>query len=116
MQMDIKNVFLYGDLNETVYMEQPPGYVAHKETQRMVCKLKKAIYGLNKILEHGWINSVVLLVSLVFHGAKQIVRTKGSGMVILAVYVDDIVVVMLMVVLAVVMLLRQDIPTEALRH
>ncbi|KAL0307734.1 UNVERIFIED_CONTAM: Retrovirus-related Pol polyprotein from transposon RE1 [Sesamum angustifolium] len=27
-QMDIKNVFLYGDLNGTVYMEQPPGYVA----------------------------------------------------------------------------------------
>ncbi|KAL0317516.1 UNVERIFIED_CONTAM: Copia protein [Sesamum angustifolium] len=25
-QMDIKNTFLYGDLNETVNMEQPPGY------------------------------------------------------------------------------------------
>ena len=43
LQMDIKNAFLYGDLYEEVYMEQPPKYVAQGEK---VCKLKKAIYGL----------------------------------------------------------------------
>ncbi|KAL0363865.1 UNVERIFIED_CONTAM: Retrovirus-related Pol polyprotein from transposon RE2 [Sesamum angustifolium] len=35
-QMDIKNAFLYGDPNETVDMEQPPGYVAQGRKQRMV--------------------------------------------------------------------------------
>ena len=45
-QLDVKNVFLYGDLLEEVFMEQPPGYVA-QEVKR-VCKLKKAIYGLKQ--------------------------------------------------------------------
>jgi len=43
-QLDVKNAFLYGDLQEKVYMEQPPDHVSQGETK--VCCLKKAIYGL----------------------------------------------------------------------
>ena len=44
-QIDIKNVFLHGDLQDEVYMEQPPGFVAQGEIGK-VCRLRKSLYGL----------------------------------------------------------------------
>ncbi|MGV7988917.1 reverse transcriptase domain-containing protein, partial [Mycobacterium kansasii] len=46
-QMDVKTAFLNGDLNENVYMLQPEGFAA-TDSEHLVCKLKKSIYGLKQ--------------------------------------------------------------------
>ena len=46
-QLDIKNVFLHGDLAEEVYMEQLLGFVAQEESG-LVCKLHRSLCGLKQ--------------------------------------------------------------------
>jgi hypothetical protein len=46
-QLDVKTAFLYGELDEEIYLQQPEGYVvAGKE--KYVCRLHKCIYGLKQ--------------------------------------------------------------------
>ena len=50
--IDIKNAFLHGDLQEEVYMMQPPGFEDVTCTG-FVCTLCKALYGLEQAPENG---------------------------------------------------------------
>ena len=45
--MDVKTAFLYGELKEEIYMEQPEGFVV-KGQEKKVCKIVKSIYGLKQ--------------------------------------------------------------------
>ena len=94
-QLDIKNVFLHGDLQEEVYMKQPTGFVAQGEIGR-VCRLRKSLYGL-KQSPHAWFGKFSQAVEefgmqksksdyFVFY------RNSNSGIIPLVVYVDDIVI------------------------
>ena len=46
-QMDITTAVLNGDLKESIYMKQPEG-CAVKGKEKLVCKLKKSLYGLKQ--------------------------------------------------------------------
>ncbi|RVW45977.1 Retrovirus-related Pol polyprotein from transposon TNT 1-94 [Vitis vinifera] len=45
-KFDVKNVFLYGELSEEVYVDLPPGCMVSEKQCHKACKLKKSLYGL----------------------------------------------------------------------
>lgn len=46
-KVDIRTFYLYGTLEETIYMKQPPGYEVGDD---LVCKLHKSLYGLKQAM------------------------------------------------------------------
>lgn len=91
-QLDVQNVFLHGDLQEMVYMKQPPGFV-HPERPDYVCRLNKAIYGL-KQAPRAWFDkfSSFLLdfgFQCSFPDPSLFVYHHGSDDIYLLLYVDD---------------------------
>jgi len=54
---DVKTKFLNGIIEEEVYIEQPQGFKV-EDLGTHVCKLKKALYGLNQAPRawYGWID------------------------------------------------------------
>ncbi|XP_057434172.1 uncharacterized protein LOC130726869 isoform X2 [Lotus japonicus] len=94
-QLDVKNSFLHGDLQDEVYMEQPPGFVAQGECGK-VCRLKKSLYGLKQSPRSwfGRFSDVVMEFGLRRSESDHTVFFKqtNKGCILLVVYVDDIVI------------------------
>ncbi|CAJ2640052.1 unnamed protein product [Trifolium pratense] len=94
-QLDVKNAFLHGTLNERVYMEQPPGFV-HSQYPNHVCLLHKSLYGL-KQAPRAWFEKLyTCLVSIGFTCSKAdsslFIYRHDTNFIILLVYVDDVII------------------------
>jgi hypothetical protein len=91
-QLDVESAFLNGELHETVYMQQPPGYGLGDS--RLVCRLWKSLYGL-KQAPRAWHNTLreVLLGAGFEESAADpalFIKVSGSGEMLLM-HVDDLV-------------------------
>jgi hypothetical protein len=93
-QLDVSNAFLHGHLEENVYMKHP-GY-EDKAFPRYVCKLDKALYGLKQAPRAWYSRLSIKLQGLGFKASKAdtslFFLRKGSLVMFVLVYVDDIIV------------------------
>ncbi|RVW35006.1 Retrovirus-related Pol polyprotein from transposon RE1 [Vitis vinifera] len=93
-QLDVKNAFLNGNLEEEVYMDPPPGFDEHFGSK--VCKLKKSLYGL-KQSPRAWFERFTQFVKNQGYVQAQsdhtmfIKHSNDGKIAILIVYVDDII-------------------------
>lgn len=91
--MDVVTVFLNGELDEDIYMEQPNGCV-YRSTRDWVCRLQKALYGLKQTPRkwHGKMGQF-LIGELGFKTARSelclYIRRNTESFMFNALYVDD---------------------------
>ena len=92
-QIDVKTAFLNGDIDETIYMVQPENFVSG-DTKRMVCKLKKSIYGLKQASRQWYykFHQVIISSGFEMNMVDDCIYHKFSGSkhIYLVLYVDDI--------------------------
>ncbi|GJZ17301.1 putative ribonuclease H-like domain-containing protein [Tanacetum coccineum] len=93
-QMDVKSAFLYGTIEEEVYVHQPPGFVDPAHPNK-VYKVIKSLYGLHQA-PRVWYEK--LSTFLMKNGFRRgtidktlFIKKKRSDIMLVQVYVDDII-------------------------
>jgi hypothetical protein len=89
--LDVKTAFLYGELNEELYMEQPEGFKIPGKENKVMC-LKRAIYRLKQAALAWW---KALDGSMSRLDCKQLLSDSGlfvnkNKTVVIVVYVDNV--------------------------
>ena len=94
-QLDVKTAFLYGDLEEDIYMNQPKGFLESGK-EGLVCKLKKSLYGLKQAPRQwykkfdGFMHSIGFKICHADHCCY--IQRSANSFTILLLYVDDMLV------------------------
>jgi Reverse transcriptase (RNA-dependent DNA polymerase) len=92
VRVDIRNAYLYGKLDEEIYMRQPEGFKARGQENKVIC-LQCALYGLKQAGLAWWkgLNSSIneLGFKCLVSDAGLFVCKNFKEIIIAIVYVDD---------------------------
>uniref|UniRef100_A0A453AK77 Reverse transcriptase Ty1/copia-type domain-containing protein n=1 Tax=Aegilops tauschii subsp. strangulata TaxID=200361 RepID=A0A453AK77_AEGTS len=91
----VNSAFLTGELEEELYVKQPPGYIQEGEEHK-VLKLHKALYGLRQAPRAWNVELDRTLISLGFEKAPlehaMYKRGDGKDRLLVGIYVDDLLI------------------------
>lgn len=94
-QMDVDTAFLNSELDEDVYVKQPPGFISTKHPD-WVWKLKKGMYGLKQapLLWNHHIHATLSKAKFIRHDGDYGIYFKHTteGLLLIALYVDDLLI------------------------
>jgi transposase InsO family protein len=89
-QFDIKTAFLYGDIEEEIYMKQPIGY---EDGSTQVCKLQRSLYGLKQAPRCWNKKFKTMLTNFNLKETRAdscvFISKKNKQLLIVAIFVDD---------------------------
>ncbi|KAJ9536818.1 hypothetical protein OSB04_un000042 [Centaurea solstitialis] len=93
-QLDIKNAFLHGHLQETVYMHQPPGF-RDPRFKDHVCLLQRSLYGLKQAPRAWYHRFTQYALQIGFQHSRTdtslFIYRSDHATAYLLLYVDDII-------------------------
>ncbi|GJS48101.1 putative ribonuclease H-like domain-containing protein [Tanacetum coccineum] len=93
-QMDVKSAFLYGQIEEEVYVCQPPGFEDPDHPDK-VYKVVKALYGLHQAPRAWYDTLATYLLSNGFQRGKidqtLFIKSQQGHILLVQIYVDDII-------------------------
>lgn len=94
-QLNVKNVFLHGDLKEEIYMRIPPSYETLSKTD--VAQLSRSLYGLKQGPRASFEKFRSGLLQLDFsqspYDPSLFLHHTTKGIIILLIYVDDVIII-----------------------
>jgi len=94
-QLDVKSVFLNGDLDVQIFMNQSEGFIV-QEKESFVCKLKKSLYGI-KQEPRAWYKNISgyftdISFSKCFSDSDLYVLNQEKDVILILFYVDDLLI------------------------
>nr|GEW41677.1 retrovirus-related Pol polyprotein from transposon TNT 1-94 [Tanacetum cinerariifolium] len=93
-QMDVKSAFLYGKIDEEVYVSQPTGFIDPKFLKK-VYKVVKALYGLHQAPSAWYATLSTFLVKSGYRRGiidkNLFIKKDKKDIMLVQVYVDDII-------------------------